>query len=268
MDIARALGQLGILETDARFYLAALELGEATTRQIAEKAGIARTSAYDVFARLRDQGLVAEVSGTGKAFLVLASPPDRLYAIFEERRRSLESLMPELESLHAGAHSKPKIRFFQGAEGVKTVLNETNACRSGLLRGILSMRDLYQVPGRAWMDAFVERRIAANVSLRAIRSPINDISSDWPSSSQDLRELRYAPRDFLITMTMYVYDEKVAIISTQKENFAVTIESAEFAELQRNLFEALWLVTTPGSRARSASARFNKRTTKRAASRP
>jgi sugar-specific transcriptional regulator TrmB len=245
MDTFRALMQLGLHETEARFYLAALELGEAPMRDIAEKAGISRTNAYDVYARLEEQGLVSEVDGAnGKAIHVVAAPPEQLYAMFEDRRRKLERLMPELDSLHVRSRTKPRVRYFQGADGIKRVLDDTLACRSRQLLGILSMRDLYQTPGRAWMDDLVQRRIAAGVRLRAIRSPANDVHAHWPESADDLRQLRFAPASFMFSMTTYIYDEKVAIISSRRENFAMTIESAEHATMQTYLFEALWAASS------------------------
>lgn len=263
MDIVRALSELGIHETEARFYVAALELGGAPMRDVAEKAGISRTNAYDVFQRLRQQGLVTEVSGTNsKALMVVAAPPDQLTAIFEERRRKLQQLIPDLNSLHVGSHAKPRVRYFQGLEGIKAVLEDTLACRSKKLLGILSMRDLYQVPGREWMDDLVRRRIVAGVELRAIRSPINDMHGHWPSSQSDLRELRFAPSSFVFSMTIYIYDEMVAIISSQRENFAMTIESTEFATMQTYMFEALWSTCASAkseNRPKSRNASLNAR---------
>jgi hypothetical protein len=129
-------------------------------------------------------------------------------------------------------------------DGINAVLDNTLRCRSKMLLGILSMRDLYQVPGREWMDDLVRRRIAAGVELRAIRSPINDIHEHWPSSSEELRDLRFAPPHVVFSMTTYIYDETVAVISSQRENFAMTIESSEFAAMQTYMFEALWSTST------------------------
>lgn len=258
MEIFRALSQLGLQDTEARFYVAALELGEAPVRDVAEKAGISRTNAYDVFSRLRDQGLVSEVGGgNAKTIIVMAEPPEQLYAIFEQRRQRLRGLMPELNSLHVRSRSKPRVRYFQGLDGIKKVLNDTLSARSKLLFGILSMRDLYQVPGRAWMDDLVRRRIEAGVMLRVIRSQVNDMHAQWAQSEDELRQLRYAPADFVFSMTTYVYDEKVALISTQRESFAMTIESADFAAMQTHLFEALWATCTS---ARGATGKPRPRT--------
>jgi sugar-specific transcriptional regulator TrmB len=254
MEIERALIDLGLHETEARFYLAALELGQAPMREVASKAGISRTNAYDVFARLLAQRLVSQVAGpSSRSMLIVAEAPERILDIVEERRRTLDLVLPELRSLHNRSVAKPKVRFYQGPEGIKTVLNETLTCRSKQLLGILSMRDLYEVPGRAWMDDLVQRRIEAGVFLRVVRSPAGDLHQLWPESVADLRTLRYAPADFVFTMTTYIFDAKVAVISSRQENFAMTIESEEFARMQTHLFEILWAasLSTPASARRS-----------------
>jgi HTH-type transcriptional regulator, sugar sensing transcriptional regulator len=58
--------------------------------------------------------------------------------------------------------------------------------------------------------------------------------------------LRYAPADFVFATTMYIFDKKVAIISSRQENFAITIESDEFTKMQTNLLEILWSASLPG----------------------
>jgi len=241
MSLAQDLVQIGLHETEVKFYLAALEIGPASVRDIAEKAGISRTNAYDVFSRLLEQQLVTQVAGAAsKTMLVTAEAPEQLTELFDARRRRLDALLPELRSLHNRAIGKPRIRFFQGIDGIKHVLNDTLAVYDKHLLGILSMRDLFEVPGRAWMDDFVRRRIEAGVSLRVIRSPIKDIQKVWPQSAEDLREVRFASPSFVFAMTSYIYDNKVALISSRREDFAMTIESEEFATMQRNLFEVFW----------------------------
>lgn len=241
MSIDQTLVQIGLQETEVRFYLAALELGQASVRDIASKAGISRTNAYDVFSRLLEQGLVTQVAGaSSKTMLVAAEPPDQLIELLDARRRKLDVLLPELHSLHNRASGKPRVRYYQGLDGIKHVLDDTLTVRDKNLLGILSMRDLFEVPGRAWMDDFVRRRIEAGVFLRVIRSPVKDIANVWPRSTDDLRDVRFASPDFVFTMTSYIYDNKVAVISSRRENFAMTIESEEFAMMQRNLFDVLW----------------------------
>lgn len=241
MPIDRVLIDIGLHETEVRFYLAALELDRASIRDIAAKAGISRTNAYDVFSRLLEQRLVSEISQSGdRLMLIIAESPERVLDIVEERRKKLEAVMPELMSLHNMSPAKPRVRYFQGEGGIKSVLDQTLGSRTKSLLGILSMSDLYEVPGREWMDAYVQRRIHAGVSLRVVRSPDRDLHPFWAESSEELRTVRYAPPAFNFTMTTYIYDDTVALISSRQENFAMTIDSAEFAAMQTGLFEMLW----------------------------
>jgi sugar-specific transcriptional regulator TrmB len=257
MDIDRILVELGLHETEAKFYLAALELGQAPVREVARKAGISRTNAYDVFDRLLEQGLVVRVgSPSNKTMVIAAEGPEHLVELFERRRRKLDTILPDLKSLYNRSLAKPRVRFHEGIDGIKLVLNDTLTTRDKKLLGILSMRDLYEVPGREWMDDLVRRRIAAGVSLRVIRSPSKDIANIWPDEPRDLRAVRFAPKDFVFTMTSYIYGEKVALISSRRENFAMTIESEEFAAMQRHLFEVFWAGSLPSrTQARNGRAR-------------
>jgi sugar-specific transcriptional regulator TrmB len=249
MTVEEALAQIGISGKRARFYLAALELGQAPVQVVARKAGISRTTAYDVLARLAEDGLVSKVEKDGKYYIVVEDPK-RLIAVLDDRRRTVEGLLPELRSLYNLAVLKPRIRFYEGREGLRTVLYDTLQCRKGQLLGILSMADLLEVPGRAEMDEYIARRIIQGIHLRVVRSRVKDaVDYVWPTNATHLRELRYAPDGLVFTMTTWVYDEKVSIISSRREHFGMIIESEEFSHLMRNLFMVLWNVSLPDAPA-------------------
>jgi sugar-specific transcriptional regulator TrmB len=154
----------------------------------------------------------------------------------------LDDLVPELRSLYNGPKFKPRIRLYEGADGIKRAFRETLECRSKILLGILSMHELLEVPGSEWMAQYIHDRIRRGIKLRVIRSPSRDSEAIWPSSIEDERELRYAPAQFILGMTMYIYDEKVLHISSRNENYALVIESEEMSAMNRSLFESLWMI--------------------------
>ena len=243
MRLDEALEQLGINGKRAKFYLAALELGEVPVPVVARKAGISRTSAYDVLAWLSEAGLATRLQKRGK-YYVAAADPNRLLTILEDRQRTLTSILPELRSTYNRSTVKPRIRFYEGREGLRTVLYDTLECGSKQLSAILSMVDLRDVPGG--QDEYIARRIARGINLRVVRSRAKDIGDDvWPTSATALRELRYAPDGFIFTMTTWIYDNKVSFISSRRESFGMLIESEEFSHLMKNLFAVLWQASTP-----------------------
>jgi sugar-specific transcriptional regulator TrmB len=244
MSLEETLARLGLDGKRARFYLAALELGEAPITRVARKAGVSRTTAYDLLARLAREGLVTQVAKSGRIH-VLAEEPGALLQALDQRRALLCGVIPELRSFFNRSRVKPRIHTYEGADGVRAVLIDRLTCRSKRLRGILSMADLLEVPGREEMEELIARRVAAGIHLQAVRSRAKEVDPIWPSSAAELRELRYAPEGLVFTMTTYIYDHKVSLISSRRENFGMIIESEEFAAMQDHLFEVLWQASTP-----------------------
>jgi sugar-specific transcriptional regulator TrmB len=246
MNIEEALARIGIGDKRARFYLAALELGEAPVQKVAERAGVSRTTAYDVLARLTRDGLVSRVDKGGRLHIG-AEDPSRLLAVLEDRRRTVEEVLPELRSRYSRSAARPRIRFYEGRDAVNAVLDDTLQCRSKRLKGILSMTsDLFKVPGMPAMERYVARRIAAGVHLQVVRSRQLEPRRDrWLTRAEDLRELRWAPPGAVFTMTTWTYDDKVSLISSRRENFGIIIQSQEFSELMSTLFAVLWETSTP-----------------------
>jgi sugar-specific transcriptional regulator TrmB len=222
--------------------MAALELGGASISEVAARAGLGRTTAYSVIERLRDAGLVQISAQADKRFVIPEEPRVMLQRI-EAQRNALTELMPELLSLYNVSQSKPAIRFYEGSEGVLTVLYDTLTARTKKLRGILSMGELLESPGQAMMEAYIKQRVEKGISLSVLRSSMRDTDSLWPTDTASLRELRHAPPEFLLAMTTYVYDDKVAIISSKRENYGLIIESRDFALLFASLFDGLWAIS-------------------------
>lgn len=248
----------GLDPKEAKFYLAVLDMQRPTVAEAAERAGVSRTNAYDIAKRMVHRGLlsITEVGPTGKPAgrgrgVLTANDPGQLLDDWAERKEILDSLVPKLRALRAKGGSQPRVRYLEGAVGMRSALFETLEWPSPI-RGILSMRDLLSVPGESAMQEYIAGRRARQLALRVVRSAEKDYERGWPTSAADYRESRYAPRDYIFTMTTIIGENTVAVMSSRSENFAMMIESAEYAQLQANLFEVLWSAssTDPSVRVR------------------
>ncbi len=245
MAIESILNELGLKKNKGVVYLASLGLGPSSSQEIAEKSGLPRTTTIEILERLVDMGLMSYVEH-GRTREYTAEPPEKLKILLDERERRLKEVLPELKSMVSTKGRRPKVRMYEGLEGVKAVFEDTLTAKDKTLRGILSMADLYKVPGRRYMNDYVRRRIAKGFKLRVVRSEQKEVEETWPTSVEEQRELRYAPADMLFPMTVYIYDNTVGIIGTEKENFGMIIESSDFAQTQRNLFEVIWQISRQG----------------------
>src|SRR3989344_875287 len=111
MDIKLVLGELGIHKTKAEVYLAALELGRAKVRTIADKAGVPRTTANEILEHLAHRGLIRKIQ-RGRTLIFEAEPPIQLKLLLKEQEHKLDEALPELKLLFNSAGFRPRIKFY------------------------------------------------------------------------------------------------------------------------------------------------------------
>ncbi len=245
MDLEEKLGRLGISGNLYRVYRAAIELGEVPVSELAASTGLARTTTYDAVLRLEEEGLL-RIEGADRKRHVVAHDPSVLLEYVAARRVMVTEMMPELRSMYNQAKGKPKTRFYEGAEGIRTVLwDSLNASVS--LRATFSMSELREVPGLEEINRYRDARIAKGISMRVIRSRSRDTDDIWPASEAELRELRWAPAGTSVAMTTLIYGNCVAMISSKRENYGLIIESAEYAQHHSMLFDAFWTSCQPAA---------------------
>lgn len=226
-------------DREARLYLAALEFGESPVYQLAKQTGINRTTAYDILARLVEAGFVTRHKKNGQIYVVPESP-DLLLKRHELKMQRLKSLIPDLKALHLSSSARPHIKLYEGASGIHAALNHVLTCKSGLVNACLSMAEVLEQPGLEVFESFKADRIRLGLQLRVVRAREEEVTNIWGTDHSVQRELRYAPDLDNFSMTMFIYDDYVNLISSRRENFGLIIQSEEFAGIQKYLFERLW----------------------------
>jgi len=234
---------------EAHLYLAVLQGGRLSVAEASRRAHVSRSTGYDVAKRLIQRGLLHAVEspstqmGPRRTMTLQANSPSTLLAELETRQRHVEELLPELEAVRADT-GRPYVRYLEGSDGIERALFETLDW-PGPIHGILSMQDLEMVPGPESMRRYIDGRRDNGLWLKVIRSEAKEGGLGWPSSSHDLRELRVAPPGHDYPMSMLIGDRTVSTLSSRKENFAMIVESREYAMIQRKLFDVLWYSSAP-----------------------
>lgn len=245
MKILKVLKELGLGGNKGLTYLAALQVSTGTVQQIANKAKLPRTTVHEILQQLASLGLVSFVF-KGKSRIYTATHPEKLESIVKSYERHLTTALPEFLSIYRAGGEKPLVRFYEGSEGVKCILEETLNPKDRMFRFILSVQDLFKTVGKKYMDDYVARRISLGIRIKVIRSAVKDVPGIWPSSHKAIREVHYAPEGMIFPMTFIIYDKKVAVISSKLENFGMVIDSAEFYQMIKAMFEVLWQISRVG----------------------
>ena len=125
LPIELELRKLGLTEKEVRVYLAGLELGPSSVKNIAQKAGLTRPTAYEIIKGLEGKGLFAEAKQKKKRLFV-AQSPERILGILRVQKREIEEKEREFIRIIAALESRYSlkgegIKTFKGKEGLKAL---------------------------------------------------------------------------------------------------------------------------------------------------
>lgn len=227
----------GFTEKEAQVYLACLALGPTTVLKISRKADISRGSCYDLLETMLEKGFVSKLDEVRH---VIYSPvdPDSLLRRTEDNVRQLELALPELKGMFH-KHARPRVRYFEGLEGVKRVYLDTLTATTEILNYANSREIRIHWPN---YDAeYVAERYKKKIFLKGIAPDDEYGLAVQQEDAKSLRETRLLPaRDFSFTNEINIYDNKVAITSFQNEMIGILIESDAIADTQRDIFKMAW----------------------------
>jgi len=233
------LQQIGLPEKQAKIYMACLELGECSIKEIARKAEIKRTTIYDIIDDMIAAGFIrTTVHGKKKRFV--AAEPNDLSTIIKKREVLLGQILPQLNSLNNNGKTKPKIYFYEGKDGLKEVYNDTLKYSGEFVA--FGSEDVVRILGKDWIDNFIKRRIKKSIHVRAIVPKTEYLEKEIQSHDQEhlrmtkLIDIKKYP--FSIEIDIYGHS-KVALLSS-KEETAMIIESQEIYNTMKLIFEFFW----------------------------
>ncbi|MDD4272010.1 MAG: helix-turn-helix domain-containing protein [Patescibacteria group bacterium] len=238
--------KLGLGDKEMAVYLALLENGASSVRNLAVLADLNRGTAYDILKKLQELGLVSFFHKNTKQNFV-AEDPERILKLLADREQDLKKseekikeLIPELKSLQEKGGGKPTTKFYEGRSGVKFILDD-------VLLAIKNQTDknyyVYSAAGvredvyTAYPD-FNKKRIKNNIKANTI-----SLSEGGGTYGVDERKWLKTEKDGKGNMTyILIYADKCAFISRDSHNnpVGVIIENKMIYETQRALFLQMW----------------------------
>lgn len=234
------LQQIGLTEKESNLYLATLELGEANIQQLAKKSEIKRTTAYDIIESLKKRGLISQIA-KNKKILFSATNPIKLEDDLEEKRHLLKKILPELMTIANSLDKKPKVRFFEGYEGIKEVYKDTLHFSNSELLAWVSP-DAINAFDIDFLDKYyLLKRIEKKIWVRAIASDVEELRKYQEIDKKSLRKTRLAnSENFPFRVEINLYGKNKIAIMSFEEKFGMIIESQKIFETLQSIFEINW----------------------------
>ncbi len=243
------LKKLGLSEKEAKVYVAALELGAQTAQLIARKANVNRATTYVILQGLIAKGLASTIT-QGKKSLFAAEAPEQLDHLLRKReedifehRRDLEKMIPELRALYNRAEGKPKVRFFEGYEGIRSMVEEVtrNLPRgTGMVEFLALDEALAAFPNYEALVTFhlLKRRLTARVIYTHQGGPQKGM--DDPDEQRRAKFVDRAQYPFASTILVIPEVHRVVVSTYRRGYFGVIIENAELAGTLQSIFAFFW----------------------------
>lgn len=240
------LRNIGLSDKEARVYVAMLELGPASVQNIATKAGINRPTTYVQIESLKKMGLVSSQQKNKKQLYIPESPEQleviiaRQLAETEEKKKMLESVLPEMVNLYAMGEHKPQVRFLEGKEALKVLLRDFLTVKNKQLLGISNIDLVVSMLDQSDIHKYSRERVNKGINAKFIFATAND-NRVLKTDPENLRETLYLPySDLPFIADMTIYGDKVAIATLEKGIVCVVIQHPQIANSFRALFNMLW----------------------------
>ena len=246
------LANMGLREDEIKAFAHLLENPNQPAGSIARKTGISRPSLYGFLKKLSEKGLVIESRKDGvKVFSV--APQEKIgMAIdvqighLEKTKSAIAKAFSEMQKGIAQT-TGPRLQIFEGKKELQFILKDMLLYRNTETKAYWPIRSMVEVLGEDFFRQFNKDRIKRNIHVRAIwpskqsldikKHPYLGIGEDF------LREIRIAPKEIDFSMGYWIYENKVAFISSKKESFGFILEGKEFADMLSSQFEVLWKIS-------------------------
>jgi sugar-specific transcriptional regulator TrmB len=258
--VQTALQQLGLSPHEAAIYRACLGRGEATIMQLAKITRISRTTIYGIADELVKKGLFRFVQ-KGAHRIYSAEDPKKLEQlvtksklIADRKAAFYSSVIGTLAMQFSSTAHKPLVSYHEGQTEVRQIFEDMLVSEAAEVLFLGEAATIEQAVGEKYLRDVIKRRISIGMKARGIRTEPTEVDEPlYDVTSQNLRNLRYAPKGFVASMYIGIYNHTVFFISSIDESYGVQVESKDLSETMRSWYEVLWKASKPAKSTKKSS---------------
>jgi len=235
----------GLDEQRAKLYLVCLSKGEARASDLASELKIGRTAVYDNLRFLAEKGYVKMIN-EGKRQLFIPLHPKELYKKFSQQKEQLKDLLPDFMALYADEALQPFVQLFTGKYASREVFEDILRVTKKEYVYFVNPAETYRTLDKTYIRRWVGRRVEKKISCRRLQvqeaAGKSSLDPIFAKEQDYLRQIRYLPMYVDLKSTIYIYENKIGIISAAGEESAVIISSPSLAYSLKKLFEFMWSI--------------------------
>lgn len=255
MNILQIFSYLDCSTPEIKTFQALLgESNGATVLLLQKKLNIPRASIYDQLGALIEKGLVRKgQSDTGSLFF--AESRDVLLSLFREQVERVTQASNHLETYlsHLPNESTytPRFSVIESAGAAQNIFHDILRSREEMSYWFWPVKEMLNTVSNEVFESFVRERMKRNMTVQILWPKKQEVAlDDYPvlgpnDKREQLREIRVLQEPIDTTMTYVIYGNKVAYISSKRENYGFIIDSAELAHMTKSQFQYMWKLARP-----------------------
>lgn len=236
---------LGLSDYQAQLYIAGLSFDRATLSDLAKKAGVPRTAAYEPLKKLIQLGFLS-MTRIGKRDYYQALDPKQLLLLYDRRRTELESTIGQLQQHIESRGEGLAVTYFPGHAGVMAssdrFLEQSRPRESW--RTLEDPDAALRTFGEGPSKEYQRRRLAKKISGRVILPGNASAPFVRERIARDVEELRQtvlvSPTQYPIEASIGISEDQVLIYTARGEPFSLIIKNKAIARTLASLHAMAW----------------------------
>ena len=154
----------------------------------------------------------------------------------KRKEKEFKKYLPELETLFNISEEKPKVRFFEGKEGLIAIREDYFKAKDKNVLGIFARDEEKKVFTEEERNEAIKNRKNRKIKLKLLYT---DIEKSEPETDLTIR--KFIPKEkFPLSASFIIYDNKIGIVSLKGKLVGVIIENKEISNTLRSIFNLAW----------------------------
>ncbi len=232
------LKEFGLSENEIVIYTALLKTGLTSANRIAKLTGLKRSTTYDNLALLTNKGIVSTIM-KDRVNYYEAADPSKILKLLEEKKEKINKIIPKLKALKESIKERTGVTFFEGKKGVITVLNDI--LDEGKELWFYGSRKMAVIAMQHYPENFIQKRAKQRIVLKAVLADEDRGDPAYKDKHIDsLSKLKFSKDLNGISANIFIYSNRVALITSGENLIGVIIKNKEIVEQQKRVFNILW----------------------------
>lgn len=244
-SLQNTLALLGLSTKEMKFFISNFKLGLATINEVAKHARLERSTAYLIAQGLIDKGFIEEdFKEYGKK--IYAAEPKKLLRLVSAKQRNLrrnelelEDSLPDLQALYQASEIRPKVRVFQGNNGLLSIWEDILSQKEEILLWTNQETETLFFNEQRHKQ-FIKERVRKQIPIRVLAVDNEGGKALLTDDPTLLRKVKLLPKGVQFSAETYIYGNKIAILDYKKDIIGINIESEPITATQRAIFEMNW----------------------------